>query len=1194
MKYGDNWNEGVMPDELKEAVGSRIEGYYRRKLKTGGTGYAHIFFCGMKSRRELGENWKKIIDGIAVYVQSEVPGLLERSNFYVWFFVEGAVEKELIKEIEDNTYSSRKFVVPVREAISVKEKLDIAEKKIFSFEFVVPKSDHPMITRVEFQNFRVYNGKKTFDFVRGGKPARLVVLFAPNGMGKTSFFDGVEWGLSGSVGRFAQIADKNTDGREVLRNTEAREGEAAYVKIFQQDSGWVERTVSKINHQTKRDYGTGKVKCSKNNPLWRYVSDKKCDIWGNLILPHNRIDGFIAGMKPAALYKEWGSLWDAGGEKRKAFEEAYGQKRTEEKQCEEMRDAYLEKQKEYDELKKSRDFVQKLEQNVKHFRGISGSTFIEEPDFSTISAAGYLEWINLVDSQSDVYEKQIRSAEEKSVYLDREIRRDMDTYRSLLEEEKKAAAEQKLTELFLMQCRQKSRLQRQSEEQKSRLEKLEREIGQTRFVYEKGEEWYADAARYPDAGKRRGEIAELLSAQKERVSSLEREGERLALEVARREKERGEEREYRLVLAHAEELAENRRKQEELALQRADCDVQMSGLGEQIRKCERGLSELEECRIESIKKAEERSGKGNAAVWEDTDAQLGQISAGLFGLVKKYHGLEEKLLRVMQQLAAEEQAEERVRKLVAESRALIGERALFCCPVCQTPFADVQDLLAHTYRITSGEGTDRVREKEKLETELSEAEQCLKAEISRYNLRLEKLADWLREKRQGYQKALSEKKIEREKMETACAALKEREQVIRQQDQKNGIFVIYEEEGIASWRELWNAKLDKEIAETRGEAEKNARQKADGEEQMTALQKILEDTDDLILRMEKQSAEDYARMREAEAIIKSRTYGALEDRIRMLTIESENLKKRCAECSRQLQELEDVSVSLETDYEKQYALTQSRQEEAKRKAALVRKRVEEGLAAELPGEEGFSAVDFDAKAEERKQSLLKEKEAAERCMEALGKLRYNKEAENYFRRWDEVSGRIEKIKEAYEEAERRQREAKERYLLAKSKIEEEMADFLERYRMGEIYEKLEPHEKLKHLVAEFSFDEKEQPGLSFGVVGEDKKTYPPAWFLSTAQLNVVAFAIFLGRALQMEEVPLKSIFIDDPIGHFDEMNIVGFVDLLRNILENTDRQLIISTHEERVFGLIRRKIPEESYPACYIDFREMIRHSQNG
>ena len=54
------------------------------------------------------------------------------------------------------------------------------------------------------------------------------------------------------------------------------------------------------------------------------------------------------------------------------------------------------------------------------------------------------------------------------------------------------------------------------------------------------------------------------------------------------------------------------------------------------------------------------------------------------------------------------------------------------------------------------------------------------------------------------------------------------------------------------------------------------------------------------------------------------------------------------------------------------------------------------------------------------------------------------------------------------------------------------------------------------------------------------------------------------------------------------MNVVCFVDLLRNIVENTEKQLIISTHEERVFGLIQRKLPKDEYPVCYIDFRKDI------
>jgi len=132
-------------------------------------------------------------------------------------------------------------------------------------------------------------------------------------------------------------------------------------------------------------------------------------------------------------------------------------------------------------------------------------------------------------------------------------------------------------------------------------------------------------------------------------------------------------------------------------------------------------------------------------------------------------------------------------------------------------------------------------------------------------------------------------------------------------------------------------------------------------------------------------------------------------------------------------------------------------------------------------------------------------------------------------------------------------------------------------------EKLEPHEPL---TCEFGFNEDDKPELTFKVVGKDKKQYAPEWYFSTAQLNVVAFSVFLGKALQTTDMPMQSIFIDDPVGHFDEMNIVCFVDLLRNIVENTGRQLIISTHEENVFGLIQRKLPVEEYPVRYIDFRK--------
>ena len=105
---------------------------------------------------------------------------------------------------------------------------------------------------------------------------------------------------------------------------------------------------------------------------------------------------------------------------------------------------------------------------------------------------------------------------------------------------------------------------------------------------------------------------------------------------------------------------------------------------------------------------------------------------------------------------------------------------------------------------------------------------------------------------------------------------------------------------------------------------------------------------------------------------------------------------------------------------------------------------------------------------------------------------------------------------------------------------------------------------------------------------EKKSSMIPELHFSTAQLNAVAFSLFLGKALMKSDpeskgAPIGSIIIDDPVGHFDEINVVSFADLLRNIVENTNKQLIITTHERDVYNLIRRKIPEREYPVRYIE-----------
>lgn len=63
------------------------------------------------------------------------------------------------------------------------------------------------LSAVELSNFRIYGDSYAYEF----PPSPGVALITgANGMGKTSFFDAVEWGLTGKVSRFS---DSPTDGR---------------------------------------------------------------------------------------------------------------------------------------------------------------------------------------------------------------------------------------------------------------------------------------------------------------------------------------------------------------------------------------------------------------------------------------------------------------------------------------------------------------------------------------------------------------------------------------------------------------------------------------------------------------------------------------------------------------------------------------------------------------------------------------------------------------------------------------------------------------------------------------------------------------------------------------------------------------------------------------------------------------------
>ena len=94
---------------------------------------------------------------------------------------------------------------------------------------------------------------------------------------------------------------------------------------------------------------------------------------------------------------------------------------------------------------------------------------------------------------------------------------------------------------------------------------------------------------------------------------------------------------------------------------------------------------------------------------------------------------------------------------------------------------------------------------------------------------------------------------------------------------------------------------------------------------------------------------------------------------------------------------------------------------------------------------------------------------------------------------------------------------------------------------------------------------------------------PLVVYLSSAQVNILSLCIFLSKVLSEKNTTFNTIFIDDPIQHLDGINLLSFIDVLRTITTDFERQIVISTHNEQFYKLLKVKMDERYYPSKFIE-----------
>ncbi|MGP5564993.1 AAA family ATPase [Vreelandella alkaliphila] len=157
--------------------------------------------------------------------------------------------------------------------------------------------------------------------------------------------------------------------------------------------------------------------------------------------------------------------------------------------------------------------------------------------------------------------------------------------------------------------------------------------------------------------------------------------------------------------------------------------------------------------------------------------------------------------------------------------------------------------------------------------------------------------------------------------------------------------------------------------------------------------------------------------------------------------------------------------------------------------------------------------------------------------------------------------------------------------LVLAKLKERIGDFFFTDLINAIYSKIDPHPSFKEVEFLPDFDLPDRPGLNVVLNNGDGDSISPILYFSAAQLNILSLSVFLANALHATDykgTPLGVILIDDPIQSMDSINVLATIDLLRSISVRFDKQIIISTHDENFFGLLQRKIPSEVFSSKFL------------
>jgi DNA repair exonuclease SbcCD ATPase subunit len=1020
------------------------------------------------------------------------------------------------------------------------------------------------LSGVELDAFRGFKEHVKFDFLTAeGKLANFIAVFAPNGFGKTSFFEGVERSVKGTIERFDENPTiKNAaaeEGGDILKNRDA-DAEHGRVRLNDSEGKFFERrTSSSANWDLLPGIIEKKSSSAIKSGLKTFKSNKFIEI-----MPQSRIDSFLSSKTPQQKYEALLDFW--GGKDDSAY--FVGISRLCEattKEIEEHETAIAELKKEIASLAQTTDkvaFFNKLIQVInesKQFK-FNLQPFTEETTAAELHDTTKQLNNLIVNSEFDTKQEQDRKNGLQGL---------LNTYERYL---KNAAERKGVTEqfsLFNQRAADLEDLQKRTKE-KTRLTK---ELAQAQQSLESLRQIEAIRQEFSIVAQR------IAAANTEKLSRNEL-IRTLATDSSKATKDLNQ---YQANL--------NNFDQSELSVQQnlekiADFEMRIADNTAKIQPAENRAKLAEKIKLIYDGSAAEiiRGLQSLQQTYKQPIELFVKQSFGfpefqeLANVITKLFDSEESLKKNYEQLRTDfskaGSLDENLQKLIQFGREHVLETHTDTCPLCQTKQSSYEALVALI----------ETQKKDILGlADLRQQMGILKKEIDEQGILIEKTYTQFIDTLKGYESVLMDRLSRRENKSTNMA----------------GYFQYYD--SAAALATAANQRLTADVDKLRkanialqkqiGKAEEQRKKLTDNITRLTALladnkfkmddaQARVSELEAMIKLDQQQTAyvlvQDYltkSKLAEQEFLTNGLS-GKIGSQVNLAS----ELEKQLGDNARQLallqeKELPTDAINLKRQLKDIGAtlndLVKSMQQFEESYQLLLRSEkfdlatIQEQLAA---SDQTLTLL---------QDSYLKLKELQENISLMQANLLVNEKKRDLKKLETERT----KLGASFVKLDALKNKVSE-FLLSKINA------VFNQKTINEIYRKIDPHPDLKEIKLVPEFNEMKPKLHIYAAETDGSNQVNPSLYLSSAQINILSLSIFLAKALQNKDTMINTIFMDDPIQYLDSINVLSFIDLIRTITtdKDIDRQVVISTHDENFFKLLQRKFDTAFYHSKFIRF----------